>query len=114
MSTERPDSGSAAASPYVPEAPAAPRPYRDLCSTCRHQEACGSRSTPERPILFCEMFEALGAKPAAARPAAADAGAAASGQGAARHIGLCANCESRQTCTMARPEGGVWHCEEYR
>ncbi len=28
--------------------------------------------------------------------------------------GLCANCENRATCTLLRPESGVWHCEEYR
>lgn len=28
-------------------------------------------------------------------------------------IGLCLNCEHRDTCTLPRLEGGVWHCEEY-
>jgi len=27
--------------------------------------------------------------------------------------GLCVNCKHEATCTFARPEGGVWHCEEY-
>jgi hypothetical protein len=30
------------------------------------------------------------------------------------HLGLCGLCEDRSTCTYPRPEGGVWHCEEYR
>lgn len=27
--------------------------------------------------------------------------------------GLCINCEHRDTCTLPRPETGVWYCEEY-
>lgn len=28
--------------------------------------------------------------------------------------GLCVNCDVRETCTLPRPEGGVWYCEEYQ
>jgi (2Fe-2S) ferredoxin len=28
--------------------------------------------------------------------------------------GICINCENRHTCKFIRPDGGVWHCEEYR
>ena len=27
--------------------------------------------------------------------------------------GLCRNCARLSNCTYPRPEGGVWHCEEY-
>jgi hypothetical protein len=27
--------------------------------------------------------------------------------------GLCVNCSQRFSCTYERPEGGVWHCEDY-
>jgi len=27
--------------------------------------------------------------------------------------GLCRNCARLSTCTYPRPEGGVWHCNEY-
>jgi len=29
-------------------------------------------------------------------------------------LGLCVNCEDRETCVYPKPDGGVWHCEEYR
>ena len=29
-------------------------------------------------------------------------------------IGLCMDCENVRTCVFPKPEGGVWHCEEYR
>jgi len=104
--------GSTEGSPYVPVSPPPPRPYRDLCSTCRHDSACGSRSTPERPILFCELFEVLvpvWTPPAIAAPLAG----AASEQGGVEHKGLCMNCENRESCTTSQSQGGVWHCEEY-
>ena len=28
--------------------------------------------------------------------------------------GLCINCANRNSCQFVKPEGGVWHCEEYR
>jgi hypothetical protein len=28
--------------------------------------------------------------------------------------GLCSICEGREVCAFPKPEGGVWHCEEYR
>ena len=30
------------------------------------------------------------------------------------HGGLCMDCEYRNDCTYPKPEGGVWHCGEYR
>ena len=27
--------------------------------------------------------------------------------------GLCRNCKKKETCTLPKPEGGVWRCEEY-
>jgi hypothetical protein len=91
----------------------APRPYRDLCSTCNHAKACGGRSTPEHPIFFCEEFEAF---VPAMSPESAPAAPARPTEGhiASAHTGLCMNCDNAETCTSPKPEGGVWHCEEYR
>jgi len=30
-----------------------------------------------------------------------------------KYSGLCMNCEHRRTCTYPKPEGGIWHCEDY-
>ena len=88
-------------------------PYRDLCSTCNNAEACGSRSTSERPIFYCEEFDAFVSVPVSevARPAPARPGTK---RKALRRGGLCTNCDNAETCTSSKPEGGVWHCEEYR
>ena len=112
MPEAQPAPGSTDVCPYVPEGPPPPRPDRDLCSTCTHAEACGPRSTPERPILFCELFEVF--VPVQTAGAAAAPPERPASRQAVEHRGLCVNCENRRKCTMARPEGGVWHCEEYR
>jgi (2Fe-2S) ferredoxin/predicted RNA-binding Zn-ribbon protein involved in translation (DUF1610 family) len=30
-----------------------------------------------------------------------------------KYRGLCLNCAKREFCTFPKPEGGVWHCDEY-
>ena len=89
------------------------REYRDLCSNCDNGDACCGRTRPTRPIFFCEEFVVFGAEPASEpdRSAEAKPRKAWSANG---HIGLCVNCENAKTCVLPKPEGGVWHCEEYR
>ena len=31
-----------------------------------------------------------------------------------KNRGLCSICEDREVCAFPKPEGAVWHCEEYR
>ena len=93
--------------------PVAARPYRDLCCTCNHADECDRPSTPERPIFFCEMFEAYVPVEAQAPPSRAPREPPGK-PGAPEYKGLCANCENRDTCVLPRPDGGVWHCQEYR
>ena len=84
--------------------------YRGLCSTCNHGAGCHQGSTPAWPVFYCEEFDAhvtVQTSPVVERkpiPTPANA----------RDIGLCVNCENRSACTHPKPEGGVWHCEEYR
>ena len=30
-----------------------------------------------------------------------------------KYKGLCKNCKKQKTCTLPKPEGGVWRCEDY-
>ena len=85
---------------------------RVLCPTCMHVDDCVLFSNGERPAWHCEEFVAVGAPPREARPAATSAMAATLQE--QKHLGLCVNCEDRETCTFPRPEGGVWRCNEYR
>ena len=96
---------------YVAATPSAARRYRDLCSTCKHAETCAGRSTLEHPIFFCEMFEVEVPRPTLALAAGPEPSERPE---SSEYKGLCVNCENRDTCTITKPEGGIWHCEEYQ
>jgi len=87
--------------------------YRDLCSNCNHAKACGGRSSPKRPIFFCEEFDVFVPVPASERARAVPMQPTRR-QSTNEPTGLCMNCDDAETCTLPKPEGGVWHCEEYR
>lgn len=84
---------------------------RVLCPTCMHVDGCVLFSNGERPAWHCEEFAAVGAPPRAARREASPMASRLEEQ---KHLGLCVNCDDRDTCTFPRPEGGVWRCNEYR
>ena len=92
-----------------------PERYRGLCLTCRNAASCTFPRDPDTPVLRCEEFVSI-EPPAAARPghgaptSPSDGGDA----GDARILGLCRTCTGRHTCTLPKPEGGVWDCEEYQ
>jgi len=86
-----------------------------LCLTCRHGESCMYTKDSRRPVLQCEEFEFC-ESPASTRavtreerrPNAREEAAVPAGL-----KGLCVNCDNRNHCEYSKPEGGVWHCEEY-
>lgn len=87
-----------------------------LCTTCIHRETCGLRSRSLTPVIFCEEFSPVeGGRQAATTgftprlrrmPPTPPARAA-------EWIGLCKSCANRHHCTLRKPLGGVWHCEEF-
>jgi len=107
--------------------------YFGLCMSCRNASSCTFPRDPAKPAFYCEDFE-IETKvsiipPEEERPLAIDSSAEekdstefipsrlyhkASCGRRAGFIGLCSDCEGRQTCAFPKPEGGVWHCEEYR
>jgi hypothetical protein len=90
---------------------------RGLCSTCKHADACASSRDPDELVLHCEEFEVEGPLPMAVagkERAARNRPPVTQNEDSAEHYGLCRNCENRETCLFPKPEGGIWHCEEYR
>ena len=90
-----------------------------LCLTCNNAPSCFYHQS-RGPALFCELFDNyaplafqtdVAMAPPAATPSVTDR--AAEGE-AAEYTGLCMNCENRRVCKHPKPEGGVWHCENYR
>lgn len=91
---------------------------RSLCCTCIHAPTCSYRQRSEEPVFFCEEFEVETGEAAAPatvddRQSARTVAAQHVQKPASDYLGLCSNCEHRDTCRLPRPEGGVWHCEEY-
>jgi hypothetical protein len=80
----------------------------DLCATCLHASDCVYATPDREPVLQCEFFEIEGAANEVIDEPAKDVEEAPTGL-----AGLCVNCERRADCTLPRPAGGVWHCEEY-
>jgi len=88
-----------------------------LCLTCKNAPGCTFPSAHKRPVFYCEEFEIEKTPPGGtavkdglqstdSNPVRAD--------DSTRFFGLCSDCEGRNTCVFPRPEGGVWHCEEYQ
>ncbi len=91
--------------------------YFGLCMSCRNASSCTFPRNPAKPAFYCEEFE-IETKvsiipPENDQPLATDS-LAAKDKDSPALIGLCSDCEGCQNCTFPRPEGGVWHCEEYR
>jgi hypothetical protein len=85
--------------------------YYDLCGSCTFGTACMNRGTRERPKLYCEQFDVESKETPAWEPSDVVADPSPTDAGESR--GLCCNCENRNHCTITKPEGDVWHCEEY-
>lgn len=83
---------------------------RGLCVSCENEVACLYRASG---ILQCEEFQ-LPAPPAR-KPLSpkSEAQANTNGRNPVRFLGLCSNCDSRETCLYPKPDGGIWRCEEY-
>ena len=96
--------------------------YSGICSTCKHAPTCTYPRDPKRPVLCCEEFEIEIGEPQRVKFSGKDL--LSSGlpsprsdsdeDDSARYKGLCSDCENRKSCTYPKPEGGVWHCEEYQ
>jgi len=90
--------------------------YFGLCLNCKNASSCTFPRDPAKPAFYCEEFEIE--KTTSITPFGKEqplvSGPAVIGKDSTKFIGLCSDCEGRQTCTFPKSEGGVWHCEEYR
>ena len=93
--------------------------YLGLCSCCSCAPACTYPRNSGRPVLQCEEFDGISppqnkmmklfGKPSVN----CLSGLMHDTQSPGILRGLCAYCDALNTCTYPKPEGGVWHCEEY-
>ena len=82
-----------------------------LCSCCNSFQNCTYPRTLKRPVLQCEEFNGILRPPLKRVP---QEKVSPQKVKKPRSRGLCGICEDRATCAYPKPEGGVWHCEDYR
>jgi len=90
---------------------------RSLCSNCRNAIDCTFQKDRQKPFLYCEEFEvdiSPYAKIAGKEKLFSTALVDAEDKDSCKFIGICNNCVDRRTCVFPKPEGGIWHCEEYQ
>ena len=90
---------------------------RSLCSNCKNDPDCTFQRNRQRPSLYCEEYEVAACplvKTTRKEKSAANAPVDAEDEDSGKFIGLCINCDNRRTCVFPKPEGGIWHCEEYQ
>jgi hypothetical protein len=81
-----------------------------LCSTCNNKPSCVYRESRGKDAIYCEMFDSY---TNGHRDSSASVKVVAESKPSGKYKGLCANCLHKEACVLNKPEGGVWHCEEY-
>lgn len=85
-----------------------------LCITCNNVSDCSFRaSDADRVIWHCELFDCFVQVEELLDAAKAILESQPMDEGYSDFKGLCMNCMNCTTCTFPKPEGGIWHCEEY-
>ncbi|MCK4547333.1 MAG: hypothetical protein KAW17_07815 [Candidatus Eisenbacteria sp.] len=107
--------GNAARATQLRDAPAEAR-AAGICSTCNHARGCMHMRENRGPVWHCEEHESyteLDITDSHLSLHRFDENIAVEDEDSAIYAGLCRNCKHRATCTLSRPEDGVWWCEEY-
>jgi len=92
--------------------------HRGLCMSCRNALTCTFLKNHNEAVLQCDEFD--GFESFLRRPenfshkSVMGLKSNPGKKGSDGCKGLCSICENSRTCTYPKPEGGVWHCEEYR
>ena len=91
--------------------------YRSLCSSCKNDPDCTFKKNRPKPSLYCEEFEvdtSPSVKTTGKYKSPETTSVDAEEDDSSKFTGLCINCDNRKTCAFPKPEGGIWHCEEYQ
>ena len=88
-----------------------------LCSVCIHARGCVYLVyANQQQVLHCEEFACYPSRPGKSinpgHDAPSDSGVNKPAMTSTIR-GLCRLCSGQGNCDFPKPEGGVWHCEEY-
>jgi len=75
----------------------------ELCQTCLYLPDCTRRLECDFTITSCDRYVA---DPSRVGDMNID--------GVPELKGLCKYCIKRHNCSIYKPKGGIWHCEEYQ
>jgi len=88
--------------------------YSGPCLTCKYASGCYKRINSLVPILFCEDYDLYPNPDLQVNSVSLHKNSVPDDkQNARTYTGLCIDCDQREFCKYHKPEGGVWHCEEY-
>lgn len=94
--------------------------YLGLCSYCKSESVCTFIRDPNRPVYECDEFEEIHyvslrvSNQKKISPIHSSKNLPSPQDPPSSYKGLCMNCEQKASCIYPKPEGGVWHCEEYQ
>ena len=90
--------------------------YSGLCTTCINDSTCKMPRAVSLPVESCEEYVCEKPTPADmhAHKYYAQKNEVELAKAAAQEMGLCSNCENRETCTFPNARKNVQHCEEYQ
>jgi hypothetical protein len=90
-----------------------PSEIKSLCVNCKYNKDCNYRIQSQENIIFCEEYEIGGEISIKTSNKKEPKKSKTTVNKKLRFNGLCINCSNRFNCTHPKPEGGVWHCEDY-
>lgn len=91
-----------------------------LCVTCKNGLICKLSYRNSTPVLQCNEFEIIEYKSLRAPMKKESARRMRNpredreNDDRGKYLGLCTNCEVRDSCCLTKPPSGVWHCNEYQ
>ncbi len=91
--------------------------FLGLCADCQNAADCTFPRVAGQAVRQCEEFKGLeysGERNPMEGAFPLRSGFASDDENFEGRMGLCLNCSNQKTCSFPKPEGGVWHCEEYQ
>ena len=87
--------------------------YPGLCASCKNAAKCEYLKIAPKPVLQCAEFQGFESRPL---KEVSDIKSKKTDEekDSSKFMGLCRTCEIQKTCKYPKPEGGVWHCDEYQ
>lgn len=86
---------------------------RGLCVNCDNGVDCGFYSGPD-PVVRCEEWKTETLPSVVEAPLFRDLGFRDQTERRTPYLGICVNCDERETCRLRKEQVPVWQCEEYR